>query len=72
MDRWLVVLVVVLAVWDLFWKGLALWRAARENREWWFIALLCINSAGVLPIIYLIRYSRANSKKSALAPKRVL
>lgn len=44
----------ILAVWDLVWKGMALWRAARIGQKGWFIALLIINSAGILPIIYLL------------------
>ncbi|MDL2341663.1 MAG: DUF5652 family protein [Patescibacteria group bacterium] len=45
---------VLLAVWELAWKGLALWRAAHRNQTKWFIALLFINSAGLLPIMYLL------------------
>ena len=48
-----VIIFVVLAVWELFWKGKALWRAAQKKRLNWFIALLVINSVGILPIIYL-------------------
>lgn len=49
-----VIIIVVLALWELFWKGVALWRAAHQNQRSWFIALLLINSAGVLPIIYML------------------
>lgn len=40
-------------VWSLFWKGLALWHAARRADEKWFIGLLIINSIGILEIVYL-------------------
>lgn len=46
--------IIVLAVWELIWKGLALWRAAHRKQPYWFMALLIINSAGVLPIIYIL------------------
>lgn len=46
-------LLLVLAVWDITWRGLALWRASRLNNRNWFIALLVINSIGILPIFYL-------------------
>ncbi len=39
-------------IWALAWKGLALWRAARENKRW-FIFILIFNSAGFLEIVYL-------------------
>lgn len=44
----------ILVIWSLFWKGVALWRAARLSRPWWFLALLVINTAGILEIIFLI------------------
>jgi hypothetical protein len=40
------------------WRGMALWRAGRNNQKNWFIALLLINSIGILPIIYLITNPR--------------
>lgn len=44
---------VVLAVWELFWKAISMWKAARADHRVWYIVLLFINSAGILPIIYL-------------------
>lgn len=44
----------LLLLWDLIWKGLALWRAAKRRERWWFIALLVVNTAGLLPIAYLL------------------
>jgi len=43
----------LLALWELIWKGFALWRAGRRNQPVWFVCLLLINSLGILPIIYL-------------------
>lgn len=43
----------ILAIWDLVWRGLALWRASHLNNRNWFIVLLVINSIGILPIFYL-------------------
>lgn len=41
-------------IWSGLWKGLALWRAARLKQVGWYIALIIINTLGVLEIIYLI------------------
>lgn len=49
---WAIVL-GILAVWDIVWRGLALWRAAQHRSRNWFIVLLVINSVGILPIIYI-------------------
>ncbi|MEK7607559.1 MAG: DUF5652 family protein [Patescibacteria group bacterium] len=50
---YLLPLVVVLSLWAIFWKGLALWNAAKHHEKAWFIALLVINTFGILEIIYL-------------------
>ncbi|MDD4287384.1 MAG: DUF5652 family protein [Candidatus Peribacteraceae bacterium] len=44
----------VLAIVDLIFKGWALWRAARMEKKWWFLALLVVNSMGIFPAIFLI------------------
>ncbi len=46
-------LVLLAAVWTLFWKGLALWHAGRRGDGWWFVILLLVNTLGILEIIYL-------------------
>jgi hypothetical protein len=48
MGGWLVVIIV----WSLIWKGLALWRAARTNSPVWFVVFLVVNTLGVLEISY--------------------
>lgn len=52
------VLLVVLAIWDLVWRGIALWKSARNNQQVWFIALLVLSTAGILPIIYLAFFQK--------------
>lgn len=44
---------LVLVVWSLFWKGLALWHAGRRGQPWWFVIMLVVNTVGILEIIYL-------------------
>jgi hypothetical protein len=39
-----VLLLVILLLWDLVWKGIALWKAAREGQKYWFIAVLILNT----------------------------
>ncbi len=47
----------LLLLWSLGWKGASLWRAAREGSKPWFLALLLVNSAGLLDALYLFRVS---------------
>ena len=49
---------LVIALWTICWKGLALWHAARRNDTWWFVALLVINTVGILEIVYLFLYAK--------------
>jgi methionyl-tRNA synthetase len=45
-------------LWALLWKGLALWRAARGEQKFWFIAILFFNTLGVLEIIFLLHFAK--------------
>jgi len=54
---------IILAIWVLVWKGLALWHAARNNHKSWYVVLLIINTLGILPIIYLIWFRKKSAQK---------
>lgn len=47
-------LVVILVLSDLILKGVTLFKSAQRDQKVWFVALLLVNSLGILPIIYLI------------------
>ena len=51
-------LLFVIVVWSLIWKGMALWRAARQGEKIWFVVLLVANTAGILDILYLYIFSK--------------
>ena len=46
-------LILILLVWELVWKGYALWKSAKNNQRNWFIAIFILNTFGILPIVYL-------------------
>ncbi len=46
-------LIILLVVWEIYWKIKSLWIAAKRGDKKWFIAILIINSCGALPIYYL-------------------
>lgn len=50
------------ALWTLPWKGVALWKAAKRNEQWWFIALLVLNTLAILEILYIYVFSRRKSQ----------
>jgi len=47
-------IILVVALWTVVLKGYSLWYAARGGQKKWFIALLVINTLGILEIVYLI------------------
>lgn len=56
---WIFTVMLLLSIfWALPWKGVALWKAARNNHLKWFIALLIINTMAVLEIIYIFGFSK--------------
>jgi len=59
----LTVLFALLAVWELCWKGFALWKAGKHDQLYWFIAILIVNSAGILPIVYIFFFQKKKSRK---------
>lgn len=48
----------VVITWAVIWKGIALWHAARNKQLAWYIALLIVNTVGILEIVYLIFYRK--------------
>ena len=49
-------LIIIVIIWEAIWKLIAMWKAARKNHLVWFICLALINTAGILPIIYLLMH----------------
>lgn len=55
-------LLLVLSIWALIWKGIALWKASQNGSKPWFIALLVLNTVGILEIVYIFYFSKKKNK----------
>ncbi|HKL44573.1 MAG TPA: DUF5652 family protein [Candidatus Absconditabacterales bacterium] len=55
-------LLLIVIIWEMVWKGVALWHAGKRKQMTWFIFLFIFNTVGILPIIYLI-LNRKNKGK---------
>jgi uncharacterized membrane protein len=55
---WLLALAICLAIWEIVWKVLAMWRSAKNNHLAWFICIAILNTLGVLSIIYIIKHPK--------------
>ena len=59
-NLWILSLIIT---WELVWKAIALWKAAKLNHKIWFVVMLVVNTVGIIPIIYLI-FTRKKKRKS--------
>ena len=57
-------IVSAMIIWVLAWKGVALWRAAQNNDKKWFVALLIINTLGILEIAYIFFFGKRDSTET--------
>jgi hypothetical protein len=63
-------LLPILLVWEIVWKSVAMWKAARHNQLFWFIALTILNTVGILPIVYILFFQNdINKPKSSRVKK---
>ena len=52
------ILAFVLVLWTIVWKVYAVWTAAKHNHKKWFVALIILNTAGILEIIYIFKVAK--------------
>lgn len=55
-------LIVFIILWSAVWKGIALWKCGRNNQLVWFVVLFILNTAGILPIIYLVFFQKKKKR----------
>jgi len=58
----LTILLILAIIWTIPWKGVALWKAAKNNSMAWFIVLLILNTLAILEILYIFVFSKQKSK----------
>jgi methionyl-tRNA synthetase len=58
-----IILIIILVCWETVWKAIALWKAGRLNHLVWFIFIFILNTAGILPIIYIFAVARKKEKE---------
>jgi hypothetical protein len=54
----LVIAIILVAIWDGVWKLIALWKSARHDQLAWFICLAIFNTVGILPICYILFFQK--------------
>lgn len=57
-NPWVFLIFGVLVLLEVILKYISLWRSARNDQLAWFIILCIFNTLGILPLIYLIWFSK--------------
>jgi hypothetical protein len=52
------ILIIILSIWEGVWKGIGMWKSARNNQLAWFICIMIFNTIGILPIIYILYFQK--------------
>ena len=55
--NWLI-FVIIAALWTIPWKGMALWKSAKNGQKSWFVVIFLINTLAILEIIYIFFFSQ--------------
>lgn len=64
--------IYLLVALDLILKGISLYKSARKDQRVWFVALLLVNSLGILPIIYLLVNKDVQLVKTGSSQKKTV
>jgi methionyl-tRNA synthetase len=54
----LVLVAILVGIWDAVWKAIGLWKSGRNNQLAWFVVLFIFNTAGILPILYILFFQK--------------
>ncbi|MEM2941845.1 MAG: DUF5652 family protein [Candidatus Bathyarchaeia archaeon] len=49
---------IPLVTWSIVVKGIALWYSARASQKAWFVAVLVLNTIGILELAYIFLFRR--------------
>ena len=57
-----ITIIIILSVWDIVWKVIAMWKSARNNHLTWFICITVFNTIGILPIVYILMHNKKDTE----------
>lgn len=60
---WMFFWFLPLILWSMLWQGIGLWKAGKNNQLGWFVAMFVLNTAGILPIIYIVFFQKGKKKR---------
>jgi len=60
-------LIIFSIFWVLPWKGVALWKAAKNSDKKWFIVIFLLNTLSLIEILYIFIFAK---RKKATRPSQ--
>jgi len=61
--------VILVAIWDIFWRVFAVIKSTRMNQPIWSVVFVLFQTAGILPILYIFLFSEMKSSKMRSSSK---
>lgn len=58
-----IITILVLSLWSVPWKAVALWKAARLGQKGWFVLMFILNTVAILEIIYIFKIAKKKENK---------
>ncbi len=59
-----IIIISAILIWTIPWKGVALWKAARNRDKIWFIVIFLINTLAILEILYIFIFSKRKREET--------
>jgi hypothetical protein len=56
------IFIIIFTIWTILWKVYSVWTAAKNGHKRWFIALLLLNTIGILDMIYIFKVVKKDVK----------
>lgn len=50
--------ILLVVVWDIAWRVIAVRRAVKNRQYRWIVPLVIVNSGGIFPMLYLWRWAK--------------
>lgn len=60
LNPWVIFLI---SLWTIPWKGVAMWKSAKNNQMIWFVVFLVVNLLAIPEIVYIFFFQKKVKKK---------
>jgi hypothetical protein len=55
-------IIILITVWDLTWRCVAVWNSTKNNQKVWSIMFVLLQTAGILPILYMLFFQKKRKR----------